>query len=67
MLPEEFSAFMSPSLWRMREEHIRRSICIFSGMVPRIRSYSYIKSNSNGFLLALRMDGEHICEEGTKS
>ena len=60
-----FRKSLVPSLWRMLEEHTRRSI--FSGMVPRIRSYSYIKSTSNGFLLALRMDGEHICEEGTKS
>lgn len=60
-----FRKSLVPSLWRMQEEHNRRGI--FSGMVPRIRSYKYIKTISSGVLLAFRMDTEHIREEGTNS
>ena len=60
-----FRKSLVPLLWRMQEKHSRRYI--FSGKVPRIGSYKYIKTTSNGFLLALRMDAKHICEEGTKS
>lgn len=60
-----FQKSLVPSLWRMQDERNRR--CIFSRMVPRIRWYKYVKTTSNGVLLALTMDTEHICEEGTSS